>query len=103
MVTASLFALSGTASAQSGTPSGDTTSGAYVGAETATRTPPLSPQVLGATASNPASGSAATPVVRANSLAFTGGDVAVLSLMGGIALVAGVGFMVARRKTVKLA
>ena len=97
LVAASLFAFSGAASAQSD----DGTAGAYVGSETATNTPALTPEVEAATASSSSAG--ATPVVKANSLAFTGTDVAVLSLMGGLALVAGAGFLVVRRKTVKLA
>ena len=94
VVATSLFALSGVAGAQQG----DNTSGAYVGAETVSRTPELAPQAAGASTS-----AAASPVVKANALAFTGSDVAVLALMGGVALLAGVAFLAARRKTVNLA
>lgn len=99
LVTASLFAFSGAASAQSD----DGTAGAYVGSETVTNTPALTPEVQSATATASSSSAEATPVVKSNTLAFTGTDVAVLALMGGLALVAGAGFLIVRRKTVQLA
>ena len=86
VVAASLFTFSGMAGAQDGS-----TQGAYVGAETVTKTPPLQPAALGATAAK----STAAP----ESLAFTGGDVAGLVLIGGVAVVAGVGFLALRRRS----
>jgi LPXTG-motif cell wall-anchored protein len=82
LVAASLFAFSGLAGAQDN-PS------VYVSPNTASKTPPLAPVALGATASKSQS-----------SLAFTGGDAAGLALIGGVAVAAGVGVMVVRRRNV---
>lgn len=80
LVVASLFAFSGLAGAQDN-PS------VYVSPNTESRTPPLAPTALGATAE------------KGSSLAFTGGDAAGLALIGGVAVAAGVGVMVVRRRS----
>jgi uncharacterized membrane protein YphA (DoxX/SURF4 family) len=75
-----IFLLSGTAGAQDG-------SDAYVGAESVTRNEAVAPAAVSAAG------------VEANSLAFTGSDVAVLALMGSLAVVVGGVLLVTRRRT----
>jgi LPXTG-motif cell wall-anchored protein len=89
-VAASLFTLSGIAGAQDGS-----TQGAYVGATTVPTTSELAPVALGATA---ARSTAAKSTATAQGLAFTGGDVAGLVLIGGVAVIAGAGFLAVRRR-----
>ncbi|UDY37120.1 hypothetical protein [Dermatobacter hominis] len=83
-VAGSLFALAGVASAQ------DDSSDAYVLSNTESRTAELP---AAASASTGSSGSA-----EANSLAFTGSDVVLLSAVGGVAVVAGGAILAARRR-----
>jgi LPXTG-motif cell wall-anchored protein len=84
MVAAGLFTFAGVAGAQEG-------DGAYVGSTTVPTTAPL-PVVEAASV-------VADPGTSANSLAFTGSDVTVLAIMGGLAVAAGAGFLVVRRRT----
>jgi hypothetical protein len=86
VVLAGLFTFAGVAGAQSGD-----ASGAYVGATTIPTTAPL-PVVEAASVSTSSGTSSGT-------LAFTGSDVMVLAIMGGLAVAAGAAFLVARRST----
>ena len=86
---ASVFLFSSAAGAQDNN-DGST---AYVGAETVSRTPTLTPAPAAAAAST-----SATPQVESSSLAFTGSDMVILVLAGGMAVVAGVALMAARRR-----
>jgi hypothetical protein len=82
---ASLAVMAGSAGAQS--------NDAYVGAEveSATQLKPEAPQVAAASVSN---GSA----VRSATLAFTGGDVLALALVGSVAVMAGGSLLLVRRQ-----
>jgi len=82
---ATLAFAAGTAGAQS--------NDAYVGAEvqSATQLQPEAPQVAGVSTSNGSS-------VRSATLAFTGGDVLALALVGGVAVMAGGSLLLVRRQ-----
>lgn|SRR5690242_4271271 len=80
LVAGSLFTLAGVASAQDGA------TDPYVLSETTSRTAELP-----ATAAPAASAEGAA-------LAFTGGDVMLLSAIGGVAVVAGAAILIARRR-----
>lgn len=93
----SVFALSGIAGAQD-----DNTNYPASGSETYSEVSNAdlskAPASAGA-ASAGASAEAATAEAPASSLAFTGSDVLVLSMIGGVAIVAGAAILVARRRT----
>jgi LPXTG-motif cell wall-anchored protein len=86
VVLASSFALAGVAGADDSNP--------YVSGETVTKTTALTPQVEAATATK--NESAAQKA--AGSLAFTGRDVTEVAVFGGALLIAGVGFLLVRRR-----
>lgn len=94
----SVFALSGIAGAQ------DSNSNCYPSCSTAPRNSDLSnsSEVLstGVTknASAEATTASASAAAPASALAFTGSDVFVLSMIGGVAVVAGAAILVARRR-----
>jgi len=90
----SAFALSGIAGAQ------DDSSKGYVLSETASRNADLSSSPASANAAA-AGASAEAAAAAPASLAFTGSDVLVLSVIGGVAIVAGAAILVARRRIVQ--
>ena len=87
VVLGALFTLAGVAGAQ-GNPD------PYVAPATTTKTTALTPQVEAASVAKPES--AAQKAV--GSLAFTGRDVTEIAIFGGALLVAGVAFLVVRRR-----
>lgn len=84
IVAGALFLTAGPAGAQ------DNGSGAYVENTTVTNNPPLTPEVKAANVSQ-------------SSLAFTGGDVAGLALIGGFAVALGGLLIVSRRRAATVA
>lgn len=80
IVAGALFLTAGPAGAQ------DDGSGAYVENTSVTNNPPVAPEVQAAN------------VTRESSLAFTGGDVAGLALIGGFAVALGGLLIVSRRR-----
>jgi uncharacterized membrane protein YphA (DoxX/SURF4 family) len=85
IVLGAVLMFAGTAGAQDG-------SDAYVGAESVTRNEAVAP-------ASASVGAASAGRVEANALAFTGTDVAVLALMGGVAVVLGGALLITRRRT----
>ncbi len=89
MILASMFALSGVSGAQDGG-----SPDPYVSPTTITKTTALTPQVEAATVAKSTS-----PAEKAvGSLAFTGRDVTEVAVFGGALLIAGLGFLVVRRR-----
>lgn len=89
-----VFALGATVALPSMAGAGDN-SGAYVG----TTPPTVQGTTLERPVAEPATASKAPATVEATSLALTGGDVAGLVAVGGVAVVLGGGLLVLRRRT----